>query len=351
MISCSQRKATGPILWGLALLLFVLLAGCEREPQSYRLEGPIFGTGFHITFYGDYDDGQLSAIENAVKAALDKVDRQMSTYKPNSELSRFNRAPVGQPFELSPETAEVVKEAIRIGDMSNGAFDVTIGAAVNLWGFGPDKHPDRVPSDSQVAEALQKVDYRALELDGTTLTKTKPVYVDLSGIAKGYGVDQAARALDEQGVTRYLVEVGGEIRTKGDKPDGEPWRIAVEKPVSNERAVQRIIELDDSAVATSGDYRNYFEENGKRYSHTIDPRTGRPITHHLVSVTVITSDCMTADALATAIDVLGPEAGYEMAEREELAVYLVVKTPDGFETRVSEAFRHYLQDTDEEDQS
>ncbi|WP_110649207.1 FAD:protein FMN transferase [Salinicola peritrichatus] len=351
MIPASQRNVAGPILWGLALLLIALLAGCEREPQSYRLEGPIFGTGFHVTFYGDYDDDRLAEIEQSVKASLDKVDRLMSTYKPDSELSRFNRAPVGQPFELSPETAEVVREAIRIGDMSDGAFDVTIGSAVNLWGFGPDKHPDRIPSDARVAAALEQVDYRALHLDGNTLTKSKPVYVDLSAIAKGYGVDQVARALDAQGVTSYLVEVGGEIRTRGDKPDGQPWRIAVEKPVSNERAVQRIIELDGSAVATSGDYRNYFEENGKRYSHTIDPRTGRPITHHLVSVTVLAADCMTADALATAVDVLGPEAGFEMAKRENLAVYLVVKTTDGFETRVSEAFQDYLQDADEEDQS
>lgn len=351
MIERLERRVTGPILLGLALLLFVLLAGCEREPQSYRLEGPIFGTGFHVTFYGDYDDAQLAKIESSVKDALHRVDHLMSTYKADSELSRFNQWPVGQPFELSPQTAEVVREAIRIGDMSNGAFDVTVGAAVNLWGFGPDKHPDRVPSDDQIVQSLESVDYRALKLDGDTLTKIKPVYVDLSGIAKGYGVDAVARSLDDLGVDRYLVEVGGEIRTRGDKPGDQPWRIAVEKPVSNERSVQRIIELDDSAVATSGDYRNYFESDGKRYSHTIDPRTGRPITHHLVSVTVITDDCMSADALATAIDVLGPDAGFAMAEREKLAVYLVVKTDDGFETRVSTAFRAYLKDSNEEDQS
>lgn len=346
MIGSQRRRATGPILLGLALLLFALLAGCERDPQSYRLEGPIFGTGFHITFYGDYDDDQLADIERSVKAALDRVDHLMSTYKPDSELSRFNQAPVGEPFQLSPQTAEVVREAIRIGDISDGAFDVTVGAAVNLWGFGPDKHPDRVPGDDAIAKALQEVDYQALKLDGNTLTKTKPVYVDLSGIAKGYGVDAVARALDALGVQRYLVEVGGEIRTRGSKPGDEPWRIAVEKPISNERSVQRIIELDDSAVATSGDYRNYFESDGKRYSHTIDPRTGRPIQHHLVSVTVVTSDCMTADALATAVEVMGPDAGYAMAERENLAVYLVVKTPDGFETRASTAFQRYLKDSD-----
>ncbi|WP_251976507.1 FAD:protein FMN transferase [Salinicola avicenniae] len=335
----------------MALLLLTLLAGCSQPAESYRLEGPIFGTGFHVTFYGDYDDARLAEIETAVKASLEEVDGLMSTYKPDSELSRFNRAAVGEPFTLSPPTAEVMREAIRIGDISGGAFDVTVGSAVNLWGFGPDHRPDEVPADDRITQALARVDYRALALDGNTLTKRKPVYVDLSGIAKGYGVDRVADTLDELGIERYLVEVGGEIRARGDKPGGEPWRIAVEKPVSNERAVQRIIELDDSAVATSGDYRNYFESGGRRYSHTIDPRTGRPVTHHLVSVTVISDGCMTADALATAIDVLGPQGGLEMAEREALAVYLVVKTPDGFETRVSSAFQRYLSHTDEENAS
>ncbi|WP_110664882.1 FAD:protein FMN transferase [Salinicola halophilus] len=346
MIEASTRRPTGPILLGLALLLLVMLTACEREPQSYRLEGPIFGTGFHVTFFGDYDDARLDTIETRVKASLDHVDQLMSTYKTDSELSRFNRAPVGEPVSLSPETADVVRESIRLGEMSDGAFDVTVGAVVNLWGFGPDKHPDRVPGQAAIDEALANVDYHALELDGNTLTKTRPVYVDLSSIAKGYGVDAVARTLDELDITRYLVEVGGEIRSRGDKPGGEPWRVAVEKPVSNERSVQRIIELDDAAVATSGDYRNYFEEDGKRYSHTIDPRTGRPVTHHLVSVTVIADDCMTADGLATAIDVLGPEAGFGMAQRENLAVYLVVKTANGFETRTSKAFEDFLQDTD-----
>lgn len=349
MTRASSRSLAGPIPRGLALLplvlsLLVMLTGCEREPQAYRFEGPIFGTGFHVTFYGEYSEERLGEIEQRVETALHRVDDLMSTYKRDSELSRFNRSPVGKPFMLSPETASVVREAIRIGDMSAGAFDVTVGAAVNLWGFGPDKHPDRIPSDDAIGEALANVDYQALELDGETLTRTRPVYVDLSAIAKGFGVDEVARTLDDLGIERYLVEVGGEIRSRGEKPGGEPWRIAVEKPLSNQRSVQRIIELEDSAIATSGDYRNYFESDGERYSHTIDPRTGRPVTHHLASVTVIADDCMTADALATAIDVLGPDAGFDMARREDLAVYLVVKTPEGFETRVSKAFDDFLQE-------
>ncbi|GAB2782922.1 FAD:protein FMN transferase [Halomonas shantousis] len=328
---------------GLALLLSVSLAGCERQPQVYRFEGPAFGTGFHVTLYGTYDQERIDAIEAGILDALNEVDTLMSTYKSDSELSRFNRAEVGVPYTLSPPTAEVIDEAIGIGELSGGAFDVTVGAAVNLWGFGPDMRPETIPGDEEVARALAEVDFHALQLDGNRLTKTKPVYVDLSGIAKGYGVDRVAQRLDVEGVESYLVEVGGEIRTRGEKPGGEPWRIAVEKPVSSQRSVQHVVELRDAAVATSGDYRNYYEHDGQRFSHTIDPRTGRPVTHRLASVTIIAERCSTADALATAITVLGPEAGLELAERENIAAYLVVKTDDGFETHVSRAFRSYLQ--------
>lgn len=332
----------GPAWKGLVLFALLALVGCDRTPEAYRFEGPIFGTGYHVTVYGDFSDRQLASLKDGIDDALEDVDRLMSTYKPESELSRFNAAPVGEPFALSPPTAQVIDEAIEIGELSNGAFDVTVGAAVNLWGFGPDKRPDEIPSDEEIAEALEEVDFRALHLNGNRLTKTKPVYVDLSGIAKGYGVDHVAARLDALGVTSYLVEVGGEIRTRGTKPGGEPWRVAVEKPISRERSVQRVLELEDVAVATSGDYRNYYEEDGRRYSHTIDPRTGRPITHHLASVTVVAEQSSTADGLATALEVLGPKKGMDLANREDIAAYFIVKTDEGFTTELSDAFHAYL---------
>ncbi|RXE48042.1 FAD:protein FMN transferase [Chromohalobacter israelensis] len=332
----------GPAWKGLVLFALLALVGCDRSPEAYRFEGPIFGTGYHVTVYGDFSDRQLASLKDGIDDALEDVDRLMSTYKPESELSRFNAAPVGEPFALSPPTAQVIDEAIEIGELSNGAFDVTVGAAVNLWGFGPDKRPDEIPSDEEIAEALEEVDFRALHLNGNRLTKTKPVYVDLSGIAKGYGVDHVAARLDALGVTSYLVEVGGEIRTRGTKPGGEPWRVAVEKPISRERSVQRVLELEDVAVATSGDYRNYYEEDGRRYSHTIDPRTGRPITHHLASVTVVAEQSSTADGLATALEVLGPKKGMDLANREDIAAYFIVKTDEGFTTELSDAFHAYL---------
>lgn len=342
------RVTHGPALKGLALLLvatlLALLAGCrESGPEEHRFQGPIFGTGYHVTVFADLSESEYQALDAGILAELERVDELMSTYRDDSELSRFNRAPVGVPFFLSPATAEVVNEALRIARLSDGAFDVTVGPAVNLWGFGPEGRPEQVPDAATLAAALARVDVHALRLEDGRLTKTKPVYVDLSGIAKGYATDRVADHLAAQGTENYLIEVGGEIRTHGEKPSGAPWRIAVEKPVSSERSVQRIVDLGDAAVATSGDYRNYFEAGGVRYSHTIDPRTGKPITNRVASVTVISQRSATADALATAFTVMGADAGLKLAERENIAVYFIVRSDEGFEIRMSPAFAPYLE--------
>ncbi|WP_254918378.1 FAD:protein FMN transferase [Cobetia sp. QF-1] len=342
MMSRVARRLAGPALMGLALLV----AGCENSsnPELHRFAGPIFGTGFHVSVVGDLDADEVADLKQASVEALNKVDWQMSTYKDTSELSKLNQAPVDVPVTLSDDLAHVLSEAQDVGNRSDGAFDVTVGPAVNLWGFGPDARLDKAPSDAQIAEALAKVDHLALELDGNTVIKRKPVYTDLSGIAKGFGVDRVADALEAKGIENYLVEVGGEIRVKGEKPGGKPWRIAIEAPKSFERSVQRIINPGNAAVATSGDYRNYFEQDGVRYSHTIDPRTGRPIQHRLASVTVITPNCSTADAWATALNVLGADKAMATAKRENIAAYFIVKTKDGFEQSWSPAFAPYLKD-------
>lgn len=348
MMTIPPCNAAGPAPRGLALLLIaclLLLAGCDSTPQAHRFQGPVFGTGYHVTLYADLSEESYAEIDKGIQAELERVDALMSTYRDDSELSRLNRYPVGVPFFLSSPTAEVIGESLRIARLSNDAFDVTVGPAVNLWGFGPEGRPERVPDAEALADALARVDAHALQLDGATLIKTKPVYVDLSGIAKGYATDQVADYLASWGVEDYLVEIGGEIRTHGEKPDGTPWRIAVEKPISSERSVQQIIDLGNAGVATSGDYRNYFESDGIRYSHTIDPRTGKPITNRVASVTVITERCMTADALATAFTVMGAEAGLALAERENIPVYFIVRSGDGFDTRVSPAFERYLEDS------
>lgn len=341
-----ERVTIGPALKGLAsfllLTMLVSLAGCESRPEAHRFHGPIFGTGYHVTIYADLNEAAHDELGVGILAELERIDALMSTYRDDSELSRLNRFPVGAPFFLSPTTAEVLRESLRIARLSAGAFDVTVGPAVNLWGFGPRERPDKVPDDAALAAALARIDFHALHLGNGRLTKSKPVYIDLSGIAKGYATDQVADYLEDQGIENYLVEVGGEVRTHGEKPDGSPWRIAVEKPISTERSVQRIIDLGNAAVATSGDYRNYFESDGIRYSHTIDPRTGRPIVNRVASVTAIAKRCATADALATAFTVMGADSGLAMAERENIAVYFIVRTDDGFKTLMSSAFTPYL---------
>ena len=284
-------------------------------------------------------------VADRIQMELDSVNQKMSTYQPDSELSRFNQLSAGGIAEMSPDTFTVLQKSLDIWRRSQGAFDVTVGPLVNLWGFGPAGRPNRVPDPEAQKEAWKRVGSDALALypDTHKVQKLKDLYVDLSAIAKGYGVDKVAQALEEMGIRRYLVEVGGEIRVGHAKSEEHPWRVAVEKPVPQLREVQQVIDAANIAVATSGDYRNYFEQDGVRYSHTIDPRTGIPIQHKLVSATVIAPNCADADAWATAMMVLGPEQGLAVADAQNLAVYLLIKTETGLSTAHSKAFSVYLQ--------
>ncbi|BDX02457.1 MAG: FAD:protein FMN transferase [Marinomonas sp.] len=327
-------------------VLFVMVAVVYRmsvfSPELVSFSGPTMGTTYTVKFFSTEEVDGSSGLKDDVDAALVKVNKLMSTYDPNSELSLFNKLPAGQSATISEDMAYVIDKALLISEMSGGEYDVTIGPLVNLWGFGPGKREDKVPSQAQIDEAKSLVGYRLLSLDGRRLSKDKDIYVDLSSIAKGYGVDVVAKVLEAQGVDSYLVEVGGEIVSKGMKADGSPWRIAIESPAGGHDIAERVIAITNVAVATSGDYRNYFEKNGVRYSHTISPVTGKPITHKLVSVTVVEKTTTMADGLATAITVLGPDKGLEFAQKNGIAAYLLVKTDFGFEERSSDAFKPYL---------
>lgn len=299
------------------------------------------GTTYAVKLYAA--DGALDsgALQSQVDELLENINDQMSTWRPDSELSRFNKSRGADWFPVSPETVRVVDAAAAISELSDGAFDVTVGPIVNLWGFGPDRSDAGPPSDQSIDTVLGQVGYRKVNVrtSPSALRKQKPgVYVDLSAIAKGFAVDEIARLLDERQIRSYLVEIGGELRARGSKPDGSPWKVAIERPLPGERAIQAIIALHDSAIATSGDYRNYVEKGGKRYSHTINPRTGRPITHGLASVSIIASSAMRADALATAIMVMGPEEGYRLALREGLAAQLIIRTEDRFHAQATPQF-------------
>jgi len=328
--------------------VLLLGCGCDRTapaPPVRSLSGLTMGTQYSIKVTGLLAESDLGRLQTEVDRRLEQINDRMSTYLPDSELSRFNRHQDDSWFEVSDETALVVAAALEISRKTDGVFDITVGPLVNLWNFGPDPRPDEIPTEEQIAQARSQVGYQRVEVRTSppALRKTHPdVYVDLSAIAKGYAVDAVAELLNRRGVKAFMVEIGGEVRTRGAKPDGQPWRIGIEKPVSLTRAVHQVVVLPDCALATSGDYRNYFERDGRRYSHEIDPRTGYPVQHQLTSVSVIADSCMQADGWATALIVAGPEAALRLARENQLDVLLIQRTEEGYEDRATDGFQRYL---------
>jgi thiamine biosynthesis lipoprotein len=300
------------------------------------------GTRFTVKAVDLPSSIDAQSLQREIQDRLERVDALMSTYDPDSELSRLNRFDTMEWFEISPETATVLAEARRIAELTGGAFDVTVGPLVELWNFGPDKSPtDRVPADGEIEEVKAKTGWQGIEVRLSppgVRKKRKELSVDLSGIAKGFAVDRVAEHLEERGIENYMVEVGGELRARGHNPQGKPWQIAVEAPTPGVRSIQRVVGLDGLGMATSGDYRNFFEEDETRYSHVIDPRSGRPIAHDLASVTVLAPSCMEADALATALLVMGPDAGYELAAREKIQALFIVRTEAAFAEKATPQF-------------
>jgi thiamine biosynthesis lipoprotein len=289
------------------------------------------GTRYHITWLEGKGQPVPEQVHAGVEDILEAVNASMSTYRENSEISRFNRADADVWFPVSAAFAEVFGLAREISEASGGAYDVSVAPLVDLWGFGP-AMGETVPSPEAIAAVLQRVGQSRLDFDPgqPAIRKPGPMSLDFSSIAKGYGVDQIAEWLETQGIADYLVEIGGEIRVAGINPHGRPWRIAVERPEPMQRAVMAAVTLTDAAIATSGDYRNFFEVDGIRYSHTIDPRTGAPVRHELVSVTVVHPSAALADAWATALTVLGPERAYDVALEQNLAAYLIRREGDDF---------------------
>ncbi|MEX2476055.1 FAD:protein FMN transferase [Marinobacter sp.] len=328
-------------------LAVVALAGCSfgDEKEIWEIAGPVFGTEYHINVVLTGDEEELQTLSEGIEKELNKIDASMSTWKDDSELSMLNhRKDQSEWADISAPLAEVLATALRVSRLTDGAFDVTIGPVVNLWGFGPEARPDKVPDDGELAARLESTGYEKLEVrsDPPAIRASGPQYIDLSAIAKGYAVDAVGRFLEQAGVEAYLVEIGGEVRVNGRKPDGSAWRLAIEQPVSERRQINRVVALDQHSMATSGDYRNYYESNGRRYSHTIDPEDGQPINHNLASVTVITESAMLADALATGFNVMGYERAQALATRENIAAYFIVRGEDGFEVHNTPAFTSYL---------
>lgn len=332
------------LLIGIIWLLSACQSGTPQRALT-ELQGATMGTSYTVKLVALPAELKPERIQAEIDAILERINRQMSTYLNDSELSQFNRSRETSWIDASEELVNVLKQAQQVSALSNGAFDVTVGPLVNLWGFGPSPGMDRVPSEQDIREARSRVGYRELEVRSSpaAIRKDRPdLYVDLSAIAKGYAVDAVAQHLQALQIENYMVEIGGEIRAKGRNARDVFWRIAIEKPSSGSRSLHSVIELDNVGIATSGDYRNYFEQEGGRYSHTIDPRTGRPVTHKLASVTVADPSTMHADVMATALMVLGPQAGYRFAEQHKLAAFFIVKSEDGFYDKATTAFQEYL---------
>ena len=322
------------------LLLFALVgltwwlyagppAGCGDSPAG-KLSGSTMGTTYSIVLGGDTDAAELDALHRQVEQLLAEINASMSTWDPDSELSRFNQRRSDEPVTISDDFAAVVRMALEVHAASEGTFDVTVQPLVNAWGFGPDGRPEAVLDDETLDALRERVGSDKLVLEGNHLRKLHPeLEVDLSAIAKGHGVDRVAMLLEERGHHDYLVEIGGELRGRGRNRAGRPFRVGIEEPTPQERAVRGAVELDGLALATSGNYRNFFERDGRRYAHTLDPASGRPVSHNLLSVSVLHESCALADAWATALLAAGPERAWELAQRAQLEVLLLVSGEGG----------------------
>ncbi len=300
--------------------------------QRHSLNGETMGTRYSAVFFAPADVN-LDAISAALFAAVDQVDRQMSTWKPDSDLSRLNVALVHHWVAIPAELLTVLEASVRVSVESSGAFDIGVGSLVNAWGFGPTGQEPDAQQILDIGQRAQRPASEVLEIDLAMqrVRKKEPIALDLSGIAKGYGVDTLARCLDGFGITRYLVGIDGEMRAKGNKHDGEAWAVAVEKPVRHVREVMGVMELVDAAIASSGNYRHWVEVGDKHFAHTMDPRSGRPVDNSLASVTVVMPSCMLADAWATALLVMGKPAALELAQQRGMTALLVMRVEDAFE--------------------
>lgn len=325
------RRFLPPALFLIAITVaWLWRTGDPRVLSTFR--GQTMGTTYTVKIISKVPlNGEQNArVGTLINQTLAAVNQSMSTYIKDSEISRLNRA--SGPFEASEPLVALIQDARSISEASGGAFDVTVGPLVNAWGFGPDKH-GTPPDAATVAALSEKIGYQKLSIAGRVITKAHPeMYVDLSAIAKGYGVDRVFEVLRDVGHTDLLVEIGGETRAQGRNEHDAPWRIGIEKPESGSRQILEAIPVDTMAMATSGDYRNFYEKDGQRISHTIDARTGKPITHRLASVSVLHPRCALADGWATALNVLGPEEGVKLAESQGLAALFIVREADGTPT-------------------
>ena len=327
------------------IIIFLIIGTGACQNNNYKIvliNGLTMGTTYSIKIKTADAVVNQEKIRADIEKILLEINQKMSTYIVDSELSVINFSNSLDSNLISDDLFKVISHANTISKTTNGAFDITVGPLVNLWGFGPDKSENKIPPNEEIELIKKNIGYKKIYLnkETTSIKKLHPdLYVDLSGIAKGFAVDKIALYLNSYNLENYLVEIGGELIAKGTNEDNEVWQIGIENPNNN---LVKIIGLKDIAMATSGDYRNYFEKNGVRYSHTINPNTGKPIKHKLASVTVLDKTAMNADALATAFMVLGPAKTIELANELKIGVYLIIKNDENFYEEYNEYFEPFI---------
>ena len=331
----------------LGVLLLSAASGCDlwNRVETIQITGATMGTTWSVSLLPAPGGTDPVALKALLQQRLDRINSLMSTYDADSEISKFNRQVSSDWFAISTETAQVIELSLQISQLTAGAFDISVGPLVELWGFGVSQRGEHIPSDEQVQAQLAQVGYEHLQLrhSPAAIKKQLPqLRIDLSAIAKGYAVDALKAILLQQGIDNFLLEVGGEMQIGGQRGDGTPWRIAIEKPLEDSREVETVFPLSETAVATSGNYRNFYLEDGQRYAHTIDPLSGRPIRHKLASVTVLDPNCARADALATALMVMGEDQARRFCEKNQLAAYLLIHDKEATVDYVSPAFQDFV---------
>lgn len=332
--------------------LFFLLVSCSfQRGEEFFFHGKTMGTSysvkifFYVPFFSEKIlDSKKEEIQQKIEDLLKSINQEMSTYISDSAISTFNKYPAKEWFTISSNFKEVLESSLHMERETKGAFDVTVGPLVNIWGFGPEEKELYSPSEEEIKKTKAIVGMKFLEIKKNKdyqIRKLKEgVYLDFSAIAKGYGVDMVAGLIESLGYENYLVEIGGDLRTNGLRK-GKPWSIAIEEAVMSRGKVQSILKMKDMSLASSGDYRNYYEIEGKRFSHMIDPRSARPISHSLAAVSVLHKDCTLADAWATALMVLGEKEGHALAEAKKLRAIFFIREGDAFRIRESSGFKNY----------
>ncbi|WP_433884916.1 FAD:protein FMN transferase [Pseudomonas vranovensis] len=318
------------------------LAGCGQGNTLERISGPTMGSSYTVQYVRTPQGPAPELVKREVERILEGVDRRFSTYRSDSLTEAFNRLPANSCQSMPADVLQLVRVGEQLAQQSDGAFDLTVEPLLDLWGFGPQSRMEKVPDAQALAATRQRVGHGHLRIVGEQLCKDAPVEVDFNSIAAGHAVDLLVERLKALGVADLLVEATGELKAIGRKADGSPWKVALELPRADRQIAQQVLDVDGFGVSTSGDYRNYFEENGQRYSHTFDARQGKPVKHELASVTVFDRSTLMADGYSTLLLILGPERGWEFALRHGIGAVFVTRVADGFVSRSTPAFAQVL---------